>query len=106
NVPTSVSFSPTAVIGGNSSTGKVSFGRPVDSDTIVNLSVANGSAAVSSMPSSVTVLAGTSSATWQVTTAAVTASTPVQIPSTANNGSKTGTLTSTLNIHISVAFSL
>src|SRR5207253_648467 len=105
NVPLSVIFSPTSVLGGGSSTGTVNFGRAVDSDTIVNLSIVNGSAAISSVRRTVTDLAGTSSATWQVTTATVSVSTPVQISATANNGSKTGTLTVTANVPTSVSFS-
>src|SRR5207237_424181 len=105
NLPVSVIFSPSSVLGGGSSTGTVNFGRVVDSDTVVTITVNSGSAAINSLPNIVTVLAGSSSATWSITTAPVSASTPVQVSATANNGSKTGTLTLTPNVPTSVSFS-
>jgi hypothetical protein len=93
NTPTGVTFTPSSVTGGGSSTGKVSFGKPLATTISVSLSIVSGASAISSMPSSVTVPAGSSSATWTVVTQTVSATTTVQISATANGGSKIGTLT-------------
>ena len=92
NVPKSVTFSPTSVIRGSSSTGTVALTGPALVDTQVTLAIISGSSAVASMPSSITVLANTSSATFTLATTSTT-STVVQISATANGGSKTGSLT-------------
>jgi trimeric autotransporter adhesin len=93
NSPSQVTFMPSSVIGGASSVGKVSFARALLSDTVVTLNIVSGNSAIASMPSSITVPAGSTSGTWTVVTAPVAATTAVQISATANGGSITGTLT-------------
>jgi hypothetical protein len=93
NSPAQVTFTPSSVIGGASSVGKVTFTRALVSDTVVSLSIVSGNSAIASMPSSITVPAGSTSGTWTVVTAPVQATTTVQISATANGGSKTGSLT-------------
>ena len=105
NTPTSVSFSPATAIGGANSTGKVTFSRVVASDTFVPLNVVSGNSAVASMPASVTVLAGTSSSSFVVSTSSVPSATSVQISATANGSTKTGTLTVTPNVPTALTFS-
>jgi hypothetical protein len=89
--PSSLFFSPNPVAGGNNTLGTVGFPVPVSSDTVVNLSLIQGGTAVTSIPASVTVLSGTSSAQFTVGTNSV--STQVKISASANGGSKTATLT-------------
>jgi hypothetical protein len=93
DLPSSIVFSPTSVTGGTSSTGTVNFSVPVGLDTAVTLTVVTGASAVASIPTSVTVTAGTSSATFTLGTNVVGSKTTVQVSATANSGSKTGTLT-------------
>ena len=104
NTPTSVGFVPSSVIGGSSSVGKVTLGRAVVSDTAVTLNVVSGASAVVSMPSSIIVPAGTSSGTWTVVTGDVPVTTTVQVSATTNGGTKTGSLTATVNKPTSVTF--
>ena len=85
----SVSLSPSSVIGGNSSTGTVTLSRPPPSSGYaVPLSSSSFAAKV---PASATVAAGATTATFTVTTTGVSAATTVTI--TAGTGSKTATLT-------------
>ena len=75
---TSLTLSPSSVTGGNPSTGKVTLSGPAPGGgTVVSLSSSNTSMAT--VPASVTVAAGTASATFQITTMAVANSTPVII---------------------------
>jgi hypothetical protein len=62
-----VSVNPTSVVGGNSSTGTVTLSAPQSGATVVALSTA-APASVATMPSSVTVPAGATGATFQITT--------------------------------------
>jgi hypothetical protein len=105
NSPSAVSFTPATVKAGASSTGKVTFTVPVVANTVITLTVGSGAPAIASIPASVTVLQGTTSATFPVTTTTVTSSTPVSITATANGGSKAGTLTVAPNTPASVLFS-
>jgi hypothetical protein len=89
--PSALSFSPTSVAGGSTTTGKVSFLVPLSQDIVVMLAVVSGGAAVASMPPSVTVPAGSASATFIVTTQPVSATTTVKISATANGASKSAT---------------
>jgi subtilisin family serine protease len=74
----SLSLNPTSVNGGNPSTGKVTLSGPAPSGgAVVSLSSSNISAAT--VPASLTVPAGATSATFMANTLAVTASTPVTI---------------------------
>ncbi|GIV04439.1 MAG: hypothetical protein KatS3mg016_0014 [Fimbriimonadales bacterium] len=87
-----LSLNPTSVVGGNSSTGTVTLTAAAPSGGfVVNLSSSNPS--VASVPSSVTVPAGATSANFTVSTAAVSTSTSVTITASAGGVSRTATLT-------------
>lgn len=89
----SLTLNPTAVTGGvQSSAGTVRLTGPAPSGgALVFLSSSNTT--VARPPSSVTVAAGATSATFTVTTSAVTASTSVTISATFGSTTKTATLT-------------
>ena len=89
----SLSLNPTAVTGGTqSSTGTVTLsGAAPSGGAVVSLSSSNTSAAHT--PSSVTIAAGATSATFTVTTSAVTASTTVTITASYEGATKSATLT-------------
>jgi hypothetical protein len=89
-----VSVSPTSVVGGTTAQGTITLtaGAP-SGGAVVALSSANTS--VVSVPASVTVLAGASSATFSVNTSAVTTNTSVVITATYAGVSRTTTLTVT-----------
>jgi len=76
-----MTLNPGAVTGGNSSTGTVLLNSPAPSGG-ATVSLASGNTSIATVPSSVTVPAGSSSATFQVSTSAVTASTSVSISGT------------------------
>src|SRR5437667_12719476 len=88
----SVSVTPTSVVGGNSSQGTVTLtaGAPAGG-AVVGLSSAN--TAVATVPASVTVAAGATSATFSITTTSVTASTALSITGTFNAVSRSAVLT-------------
>jgi len=89
-----VSVSPTSVVGGTTAQGTVTLtGAAPSGGAVVTLSSANTS--VVSVPASVTVAAGNSSATFGVNTSAVTANTSVTITATFGGVSRTTTLTVT-----------
>lgn len=92
-LPASLTFSPLSVLGGLSTTGTVSLNAPAAVDTTVALSILSGGSAVASMPSSVIVPAGSTSATWTINTNQITASTPVKISANTNGASKTASFT-------------
>ena len=91
----SLALDPTSVVGGvQSSTGTVTLSGPAPAgDAQVLLSSSN--TAVASVPSSVTVPAGATSATFTVTTSTVAASTSVTISASYGGVSKTAALTVT-----------
>jgi hypothetical protein len=89
--PSALSFSPTSVAGGGTTTGKVSFPAVLVQNTVVSLAVVSGSAAVTSIPATVTVPAGSASATFVANTSPVSATTTVKISATANGGTKSAT---------------
>ncbi len=89
--PSKLAFLPATVSGGSSTVGTVSFPQTLVQDTIVNLSVLSGAAAVASMPSSVTAPAGSSSATFNVLTNSVATATTVKVSASANGVAKTST---------------
>ncbi|GAC1693026.1 MAG: hypothetical protein NVS9B5_35450 [Terriglobales bacterium] len=93
NVPKTISFSPTSVIGGANITGTVTLAGIAPADTQVTLNVISGNAAIASIPSSFTIPPNSSSGKFTVTTNHVVASTAVQISATANGGMKTATVT-------------
>ena len=86
----SVTLNPSTVIGGTSSTGTVTLGAPAPAGGVVVPLSSNNAAAI--IPNSVTVAAGSSSATFTATTIPVSSSTPVTISGTLN-GTATGSLT-------------
>ncbi len=86
----SVTFSPTSVVGGSSSTGTVRLSGPAPTgNAVVTLSDNNAAAQT---PASVTVLAGATTATFTVTTTAVASTATVTVTAT-YNATSTGTLT-------------
>jgi hypothetical protein len=88
----SLTLSPSTVTGGNSSTGTVTLSGPAPaSGAQVTLSSSN--TGVASVPSSVTVAAGATSATFTVNTSTVLFSTSVTISASYNTVSKTAILT-------------
>jgi hypothetical protein len=90
----SLSVNPTSVTGGNSSTGTVTLsGAAPSGGAIVTLSSSNPTAA--RVPSSVTVAAGATSATFAVSTSAVAASTTVTISAAYGGATRSASLTVT-----------
>ena len=89
-----VSVSPTSIVGGNTAQGTVTLtsGAP-SGGAVVSLSSANPS--VVTVPASVTVVAGASSVNFAVTASSVTANTSVVITATYAGVSRTTTLTVT-----------
>ena len=85
----SLTFSPTTVTGGTASTGTVTLSASVQTATVVQLS-SNRSA--TTVPSSVTVTAGASSANFTVNTLQVSATTTAIITATLNGTSRSGSL--------------
>jgi hypothetical protein len=89
-----VSVSPTSVVGGSTAQGTITLtGGAPSGGAVVTLSSANS--AVVSVPASVTVAAGASSASFAINTSAVTANTGVTITATYGGVSRTTTLTVT-----------
>jgi len=87
----SLSLNPTSVVGGNSSTGTVTLTAPAPSGGfVVNLSSSNTN--VATVPSTVTVPAGATSANFTVSTQAVSSATSVTITASAGGVSRTATL--------------
>lgn len=89
----SLSLSPTSVVGGaQSSTGTVTLSAPAPTGgTQITLSSSNPT--VASVPPSVTVAAGSTTATFMVTTGAVAAATTVTISATYAGATKSASLT-------------
>ena len=89
-----VSVNPTSVVGPTSSTGTATLTAAAAlGGAVVTLSSSNP--AVAGVPASVTVTAGASSASFNVTTSAVGANTSVTLTATYNGTSRTSTLTVT-----------
>lgn len=92
----SLALSPTSVVGGVSATGTVTMSAAAPSNSngaVVALSSSNPS--VASVPSTVTVPPGASSAGFTVTTSSVAASTSVTISASFDGTTRTATLTVT-----------
>jgi hypothetical protein len=100
----SVTFSPNPVTGGLTAKGTVTLAATAVVNTPVTLSVIAGGSVVQSIPTSVTVLAGSKTATFSVTTKKVSSAASVQVQATANGGSATGTLTVRPPVPKSVTF--
>ncbi|SRR5581483_6856682 len=101
---TAVSFSPKSTFAG-SVTGTVTMNAAVPTDTQVALTVLAGSAVVTSIPPSVTVPAGFSTAPWTVTVHSVSANTQVKVKAAANGTSKTAAFTVTADRPSAFSFS-
>jgi hypothetical protein len=87
-----VSVNPTSMIGGATSQGTLTLTSAAPAGgAVVTLTSSNTGVAV--VPGSVTVAAGTTSATFAATTSAVSASTPVAITAAHNGVTRTATLT-------------
>jgi hypothetical protein len=89
-----VSVNPSTVAGGNGASGPVTLTAAAPSGGAV-VSLSSSNTAVATVPASVTVAAGATSATFAATTSAVAASTPVTITATYSGASTTTTLTVT-----------
>ena len=87
-----LSLNPASVTGGTSSTGTVTLTAPAPAGGMV-VTLASNNTAAATVPASVTVAAGATSATFTVTTNAVTASTAVAISATAGVVTRSATLT-------------
>jgi len=88
----SLTISPTSVVGGNSATGTVTLSGPAPSGGfVVNLSSSNTN--VATVPSTVTVPAGATSANFTISTRAVSSATSVTITASAGGVSRSATLT-------------
>jgi hypothetical protein len=91
-VLSSLSFSPATIVGGGTSTGIVQFSAPVAAAAVVQLSSASSQASV---PASVTVPQGASSASFVVTSTSVGANTVVTLSATLGSTTQLGLLTLT-----------
>lgn len=90
-VPSLVTLSPSTVLGGTASTGKVNLAAAAPTGGVVVALQVGGAGATA--PATVTVLAGATEATFSVSTQAVTAQKDVTITATASNVSASATLT-------------
>jgi hypothetical protein len=90
----SLTLNPASVSGGNSSTGTVTLSGPAPSGG-AQVALASNNTTAANVPSSVTVAAGATSATFTVTTRTVAASTPVTISASYGGVTKTASLTVT-----------
>jgi hypothetical protein len=89
----SLSLNPTSVSGGKESVGTVKIGSPAPrGGLVISLSSSVSSA---SLPKSVTIPAGATSATFTIRTTKVSSTTSAAITATANGASKSATLTIT-----------
>jgi len=88
----SLILNPTSVTGGNSSTGTVTLSGPAPTGG-AQVTLSSSNTTVARVPSSVTVAAGATSATFTVSTSAVAASTPVIISASYGGVTLTATLT-------------
>jgi hypothetical protein len=91
--PSSLTYSSNPLLGGGSLTGKVTVASAVSVSTTVNLTVGGGAGAITSIPATVVVPAGQTSATFPITTASVSTTTAVPITASTSTGSASKTLT-------------
>ena len=89
-----VALNPSTLVGGSGSTGTVTLTASAPGGGAV-VSLSSGNTAVATVPASVTIAAGATSATFAATTSTVTASTPVTITATYNGVTKSAALTVT-----------
>lgn len=92
NPISSLSLSPTSVLGGSPSTGTVTLTKAAPTGGAV-VSLTSSNTAAATVPSSVTVPAGLKTTTFSATTYAVGASTSVTISASYSGGTKPATLT-------------
>lgn len=88
----SVSVAPSAVTGGQAATGTLQLNGPAPAGG-VSVALASASPSIASVPASVTVPGGASSATFAISTQPVASNTPVQISATFRLATRTATLT-------------
>jgi hypothetical protein len=88
----SVSLSPTTVIGGNASTGTVTLSQAAPTGGIT-VTLTSSNTAVATVPASVTVAQGQTTATFSASTVAVATATSVTISAVYNGVTKTAVLT-------------
>ena len=91
---TGLAFSPSSVIGGNLSTGTVTLSSPAPTGGFI-VSLTSGNTAAGTVPATVTVVGGATTATFSFTSIPVQTATPVTVTATANSVSVTGTVTVT-----------
>ena len=89
-----ISLSPSSVVGGNTSVGTATLTSPAPSGGIV-VTLSSSNTSVATVPASVTVSSGATSATFTVATSPVSQSTSVVITGTAGGVTRTATLTVT-----------
>lgn len=92
-LPATVGASPSPIVGGLTTTGRVTLNAPVALATPVTLNVVSGASAIASMPTSVVVPVGSSTTTWTINTNQLSATTQVTISAIANSATKKGTFT-------------
>ncbi|MEP6643396.1 MAG: hypothetical protein ABJA69_02780 [Acidobacteriaceae bacterium] len=103
--PSSVVVTPTPVRGGFAATGRVTLNAPAAVNVSVSLFVMSGGGAIASMPSSVTVPAGFTTANFTIKTKAITSTTQVKISAAANATSKSYIFSVLANIPSALTFS-
>jgi hypothetical protein len=91
---TSLSLSPTSVEGGKTSVGTVSIDAPAPAAG-VTVALASGNTAHATVPPSVTVAGGSTSASFTVSTTTVSSTQSVTISATSGGATKSATLTVT-----------
>ena len=89
--PTSVTFTPSSIVGPGTVTGRVTLGSASPGNSLVNLASSNS--VLATVPFSVIVTQGQTSATFPVNVAQVASATTVQISATFDNVTRSGTLT-------------
>lgn len=104
-VPNRIAVAPTSVVGGNPVNATVFLNVAPAVNTTVTITVPSGASAVQSIPSTVTIAAGTTSAPFPISTYNVSASTSVQLVAAANGGSTSVRFTVTPDVPSSVVFS-
>jgi len=96
-MPTSLSVSQTSVVGANTVTGTIALNRVANQDTAVHVTSSSGAATV---PSTVTVAAGQSTATFSITTSDVLAPTTATLSATLAGATVSATLSVTPSIWV------
>jgi hypothetical protein len=102
--PSSVTYSASPLLGGGTTTGKVTVASAVGIDSTVTLTVKSGASAIASIPATVVVPAGKTSATFSITTKSVASNTAVQISASTSTGTASGTLTVDAPAPVTVTF--